>query len=261
MMQTELQAGTQPGPASAGSAVGPAEGGDPTEGHTVKSVDRGLAELRLLAVRMGGLVIDQVGSAVRALLEHDARLAELVLHREQLVNDYDEQLDRESLRFIALQHPVANDLRVVRGLARVGLELERCGDEAKKVARFAAQLGRPGAHDPVVAVARSLRHMADLSAAMLRNALRAMDEFDGDLAEHVLAQDRELDEEFAAGLRLVMSFAMEDQAFLKATVDTVFALKGLERIGDHAKNIAEQVLYILRGDEPLHRDTTSAPPT
>ncbi len=103
--------------------------------------------------------------------------------------------------------------------------------------------------------------MADLSAAMLRNALRAMDEFDGDLAEQVLAQDRELDEEFAAGLRLVMSFAMEDQVFLKATVDTVFALKGLERIGDHAKNIAEQVLYIVRGDEPLHHDTTPASPT
>jgi phosphate transport system protein len=251
-VQTELRSGVEAGQANPGTPAGPAGVGDPTEGHTVKSIDRGLADLRLLAVQMGGLVIDQVGTAVRSLLEHDVRLAELVLHREQLVNDYDEQLDRDSLRFIALQHPVANDLRVVRGLARVGLELERCGDEAKKVARFAAQFGKPSAHDPVVAVARSLRHMADLSGAMLRNALRAMDEFDGELAERVLAQDRELDEEFATGLRLIMTFALQDQAFLKATVDTVFALKGLERIGDHAKNIAEQVLYMVRGEDPQH---------
>ena len=258
-MQTEVQAGAQPGHATTAPAASVSDAGDPTEGHTVKAVDRGLAELRLLAVRMGGLVIEQVSSSVRSLLEHDVRLAELVLSREQQVNDYDEQIDRESLRFIALQHPVANDLRVVRGLARVGLELERCGDEAKKMARFAARLGKPGVHDPVVAVARSLRHMADLSATMLRNALRAMDEFDGDLAERVLAQDRELDEEFASALRLVMSFAMQDQAFLKATVDTVFALKGIERIGDHAKNIAEQVLYIVRGEEPQHRARPAAP--
>jgi phosphate transport system protein len=228
---------------------------DPVEGHTSKSVDQSLHALRLHAVEMGGLVIDQVGSAVRALLERDARLAELVLSREPLVNEYDGRLDRDSLTFIALQQPVANDLRMARAVARAGLELERVGDEAKKIARFAMRLGSASAHDPVVAVARYLRHMADLSVAMLRSAVRALDESSAALAKDVLARDAELDREYATALRQVMSFVMQDHQFLKPTIDTMFALKGLERVGDHAKNIAEQVLYMVEGERPGKADS------
>jgi len=223
---------------------------DPHEHHTSKTVDQALTELRTHAVEMGGLVIDQVGSAVKALLERDGRLAEVVLSREPLVNEYESRLDRDSLTFMALHQPVANDLRTARAIARSGLELERVGDESKKIARFAAKAGAVAAHDPVVAVGRSLRHMATLSTAMLRSAVRALDEADPGLARQVLERDRELDEEFASALRQVMSFVMEDQQFLRATMDTVFALKGLERIGDHAKNIAEQVLYMVEGERP-----------
>ena len=168
---------------------------DPLEGHTSKTVDQALHELRTHAVEMGGLVIDQVGSAVKALLE-------------------------------------------------------RVGDESKKIARFAAKLGAVAPHDPVTAVARSLRHMATLSTTLLRSAVRALDEANPTLARDVLDRDRELDEEFASALRQVMSFVIEDQQFLRPTVDTVFALKGLERIGDHAKNVAEQVLYMVEGERP-----------
>jgi phosphate transport system protein len=223
---------------------------DPLEGHTSKTVDQSLTELRTHAVEMGGLVIDQVSAAVRALLERDLRLAELVLSREPLINDYESRLDRDSLTFIALQQPVANDLRTARAIARAGLELERVGDESKKIARFAAKAGSATAHDPVTAVSRSLRHMATLSSALLRKAVRALDEADPALAREVLDQDKDLDAEFAGALRLVMSFVMEDQQFMRATIDTVFALKGLERIGDHAKNIAEQVLYMVEGERP-----------
>ena len=223
---------------------------DPVEGHTSKTVDQSLIDLRMHAVAMGGLVIDQVGSAVKALLDRDVRLAELVLSREPLVNDYDSRLDRDTLTFIALQQPVANDLRMVRAVARAGLELERVGDESKKIARFAAKLGAVAPHDPVTAVARWLRHMATLSTTLLRSAVRALDEANPALARDVLDRDRELDEEFASALRQVMSFVIEDQQFLRPTVDTVFALKGLERIGDHAKNVAEQVLYMVEGERP-----------
>jgi phosphate transport system protein len=223
---------------------------DPLEGHTSKTVDQALHELRTHAVEMGGLVIDQVSSAAKALLERDMRLAELVLSREPLINDYELRLDRDSLTFIALQQPVANDLRSARAIARAALELERVGDESKKIARFASKLGGMAAHDPVMAVARSLRHMATLSSSLLRKAVRALDEADPVLAREVLDQDKELDAEFATALRLVMSFVMQDQQFLRATIDTVFALKGLERIGDHAKNIAEQVLYMVEGERP-----------
>jgi phosphate transport system protein len=223
---------------------------DPHEAHTSKTVDQSLNELRTRAVEMGGLVIDQVGRAVQALLERNLRLAGLVLSREPLINEYESRLDRDSLAFIALQQPVANDLRTARAISRAGLELERVGDESKKIARFAAQVGAIAPHDPVAAVARSLRHMSGLSSAMLRSAVRALDEADPALARQVLDRDKELDAEFASALRQVMSFAMEDQQFLRATVDTVFALKGLERIGDHAKNIAEQVLYMVEGERP-----------
>jgi phosphate transport system protein len=222
---------------------------DPVEGHIQKSVDQALIDLRMHVVEMGGLAIDQVSSAVKALLERDSRLAQLVVSREPLMNDYDARLDRESLTFIARYQPVANDLRMVRAVSRAGLELERVGDESKKIARFAARVGAVSTHDPVVAVARYLRHMADLSGAMLRSAVRALDEASPELAREVLRRDKELDEEFAAALRQLMTFVMEDQQFIKATIDTVFALKGLERIGDHAKNVAEQVLYMVEGQQ------------
>ena len=227
-----------------------AGGGDPLEGHTSKTVEQTLIGLRMHAVEMGGLVIDQVGAAVKSLLERDAHLAELVLSREPLVNDYDSRLDRDSLTYIALQQPVANDLRMARAVARIGLELERVGDESKKIARFALQIGTASALDPVVAVARYLRHMADLSMGMLRNAVRALDESDPELAQGVLAQDRELDREYATALRQLMSYVMQDHQFLKPTIDTMFALKGLERVGDHAKNVAEQVLYMMGNAKP-----------
>ena len=92
--------------------------------------------------------------------------------------------------------------------------------------------------------------MASLSTAMLRNAVRALDEASPELAREVLARDKEVDAEFATALRQLMSFVMQDHQFLRATIDTVFALKGLERIGDHAKNIAEQVLYMVEGERP-----------
>jgi phosphate transport system protein len=135
---------------------------------------------------------------------------------------------------------------MVRALARTALELERVGDESKKIARFAQRASGSGAHDPVVAVAPYLRHMAELSVTMLRGAVRAFDEGDAQRAREVLARDRELDAEFATALRQLMSVVMQDQHFIQATIDTVFALKGLERIGDHAKNISEQVCTCSR---------------
>jgi phosphate transport system protein len=247
--QTAATAGVGPSKRAPGGA-GSHAGSDPLEGHISKTMDQSLTELRTHAVEMGGLVIDQVGSAVKALLDRDGRLAELVLSREPLVNDYESRLDRDTLTFIALQQPVASDLRATRAVARVALELERVGDESKKIARFAAKAGAASEHDPVGAVARYLRHMASLSTTMLRSAVRALDEASPELAREVLALDKELDAEFATAIRQLMSFVMEDHQFLRATIDTIFALKGLERIGDHAKNIAEQVLYMVEGERP-----------
>lgn len=226
---------------------------DPAEGHTARVFDTALSELRLHVVTMGGLAIDQVATAVRALLDGDAELAKVVLAREPKLNDLERTVDREAFRVIALHQPMAGDLRMAKAVSRITVELERVGDEAKKIAKFAARLATGEPTGPVRAVARYLRHMADLTAGMLRDAVRALDEADIDLAQGVTSKDHELDAEFAAALRQLMTLAMQDQRFLSATIDTVFALKGLERIGDHAKNIAEQVVFVASGEDVRHQ--------
>jgi phosphate transport system protein len=229
--------------------------GDPAEGHTAKVFDHALAELRLRVVSMGGLAIDQVSSAIRALLEGNIELSQRVLGREAQLNEYERDIDSEALRLVALHQPVAGDLRLARAISRIIVELERAGDEAKKIARFAGRIAGGEPAGPVAVVSRYLRHMADLSVSMLRDAIRALDEFDVNLARGVSNRDSELDAEFAAALRLLMTVAMEDQRYLSATIETVFALKGLERIGDHAKNIAEQVVFTLSGEDVRHRES------
>ena len=230
-----------------------ASSSDPTEGHTARVFDAALGDLRLHVVAMGGLAIDQVSTAVRALLEEDASLAKIVLSRESRMNELERSVDREAFRLIALHQPMASDLRMAKAVSRITVELERVGDEAKKIARFAARLATGEPQGPVHAVARYLRHMAELTASMMREAVRAFDEADPDLARAVASRDSELDAEFAAALRQLLTLAMEDQRFLGATIDTVFALKGLERIGDHAKNIAEQVVFIASGRDMRHK--------
>lgn len=222
--------------------------GDRSEGHTLKALDQALADLRLHVLSMGGLIIDQVNSAMRALLESDLELARVVVEREQKVNEFDRSIDREAFRLIALRQPVAGDLRTAKAISRVAVELERVGDEAKKIARFATRIAQGEPQGPVLAVLRYLRHMSELSVSMLRGAVRALDEGDVELARKVTAHDEELDQEFEAALRQLLTLVMQDQSYLKATIDTVFALKGLERIGDHAKNIGEQVLFMIQNE-------------
>jgi phosphate transport system protein len=226
---------------------------DPVEGHTAKAFDAALSELRLQLVAMGGLVIDQVSCATRALLDGDSSLAQLVLSREEKVNELERFVDREAFRLIALHQPVAGDLRMAKAASRITVELERAGDEAKKIAKFAARLASGEPLGPVHAVARYLRHMAELTAGMLRDAVRALDESNPDMARQVSARDAELDSEFDAALRQVLTLVMQDSRYLGATIDTVFALKGLERIGDHAKNIAEQVVFVSSGEDISHK--------
>jgi phosphate transport system protein len=230
---------------------------DPTEGHTAKVFDAALSELRLNVVTMGGLAIDQVSAAVRALLDGDASLAQVVMSRESRINELERSVDREAFRLIALHQPMASDLRMAKAVSRITVELERVGDEAKKIARFAGRLAAGEPTGPVRAVARYLRHMADLTTSMLREAVRALDESNPDLARGVASRDSELDAEFTASLRQLLTLAMQDQRFFSATIDTVFALKGLERIGDHAKNIAEQVLFVSSGEDVRHQRTKS----
>ena len=223
-----------------------------SEGHTFKAYDGALSDLRRQAHRMGILVSQQVETAVRALLESDRESAELVLKHEQQINAWQTEIEAASFRLLARQAPVASDLRTVLAISRAVTDLERAGDESKKIARFALASAGQGAAGPSRVMHRPLRHMAELASESMRVAVEALDRGDASVAHDVARLDREIDQEFEAALRQLMTVAMERSRLLKPVFDTVFALKSLERIGDHAKNVAEHVVFLVSGDDVRH---------
>ncbi len=225
---------------------------EPSEGHTFRAYDGALTELRMRAHAMGGLVADQVKTAVRALLEEDREAAELVLVREQQINAYQTDIEAESFRLLARQAPVASDLRMILAISRAVTDLERAGDESKKIARFAlASIGH-AAGGPSRVMHKPLRHMAALASESMRVAVDALDRGDVQVAHDVARLDREIDQEFEAALRQLLTVAMERTRLLRTMFETVFALKSLERIGDHAKNVAEHVVFLVSGADVRH---------
>jgi phosphate transport system protein len=225
---------------------------DGSEGHTYKPWDDALSELRQRAHQMGMLVSQQVETAVHALLESDREAAELVLRREHQINAWQTEIEAESFRLLARQAPVASDLRTILAVSRAVTDLERAGDESKKIARFALASAGLGATGPSRVMHRPLRHMAELASGSIRVAVDALDRGDAQAAHAVARLDRDLDQEFESALRQLMTFAMERPRLLKPVFDTVFALKSLERIGDHAKNVAEHVVFLVSGQDVRH---------
>jgi phosphate transport system protein len=227
---------------------------EPAEGHTFKAYDEALADLRGRAHRMGMLVSEQVETAVQALLEADREAAEAVLVRERRINAYQTEIEDGGFRLLARRAPVANDLRMVLAVSRAVTDLERAGDEAKKIARFALASAGRRSGGPSRVMHRPLRHMAELASESMRVAVDALDRGDADVAHDVARLDRELDLEFEAALRQLMTVAMERSRLLRPVFDTVFALKSLERIGDHAKNVAEHAVFLASGVNVRHAD-------
>jgi phosphate transport system protein len=227
-----------------------AHSGDPVEGHTLRVVDQELADLRLRTLNLGSLVIDQVSVAVTSLLRAEQSLAEKVLAREPRVNELAREIDRRAFETLALRQLVAGDLRLARAISRIVVELQRASDECRKLARIGIRLHIMPSPDSLALTATLLRHMANVAGAMLRNALRALDEAAGDLAAAVIAQQRDLHDDFSSTLRLLLTHVTAGTPRVAAIIDTVFAAKCLERIGDQAKNMAEQVEYFLSGAPP-----------
>jgi phosphate transport system protein len=207
------------------------------EGHISKSFDGELAGLHIRVLEMGGLALDQVRAAARAYAEWDLVNAELVIDREGILTTLGTRIYDDQLTLIALRNPVASDLRAIIALAKIAAELDRAGAEACKIARTVLhQNGRPGRRTSTDA-----RHLANLATALLRLSLEALDQLDGDLADQVIDRDQDLDAEYAAGLRRLLTRALEDPAQVEVTVEAAFALKAMERIGDHARNISQQI--------------------
>jgi len=210
------------------------------EGHISRAYDGALLALHLRVIEMGGLVLDQVREAALAYTEWDSAGAQRVLEREQTVNAYDRSIDEEQMTLIARRQPMASDLRIIIAISKAVAELERAGDEAAKIARTV--LGHGGRPGP--ATTRDARHLGRLAVSLLRLSLDAFDAIESSLASEVIARDRELDEEYAAGLRRLLTRAMEDPRHFDVALEAAFVLKSLERIGDHARNLARHIQSI-----------------
>jgi phosphate transport system protein len=225
-----------------------------SEGHIVKGYDVDLTGLRMRLLEMGGLVLSQVQHAVRALLEGDCVLARAVLAREEEVNGYDIRIDEDSTLLIARRQPMGGDLRAIIAIVRTVSDLERIGDEAKKIARFASGAGRE-TDVRASTLSRDARTMSRLATGMLREALDAFDRTEVATAVGLSHRDMELNAEFQSALRRLVTVVMEDPRRLQSAIAAIFVLKSLERIGDHAKNIGRHVVYLVQGRDVRHEDT------
>jgi phosphate transport system protein len=210
------------------------------EGHISKAFDGDLATLHVRLLEMGGLVLDQAREATHAYTDWDEDRALQVIEREPRVNDYSKSIDSEQQLLIARRSPVASDLRAIIAMSKCVTDLERAGDEAKKIARNVIASGsRPGS-----ATARDARHLGELAHSLLRLSLEGLDTVDVERCEEVIARDKDLDAEYGAGLRRLLTRAMENPRHFDVALEAAFVLKSLERIGDHARNLARHVLTI-----------------
>lgn len=219
--------------------------------HISRQFNQELEELKTHLMTMGGLVENQVLEAVRALLEGDSRLAEKVRDRDRQVNDMQLKIDDECTRVLARRQPAASDLRLVLAVIRATADLERIGDEASKIARNALSLIESGT---TVRGLVEVRHISEHVRKMLRDALTAFARFDTELALQVVREDEAVDDEYGSAMRSLVTFMMEDNRAIGPVLSVMWILRALERVGDHADNLAEYVIYLVKGLDIRHMD-------
>jgi phosphate transport system protein len=204
------------------------------EGHINRAMDGALGALHLHVIAMGTLAVDQIRHATRAYTQWDAATAARVIEREQAINAYDEALDEEQLVLLALRQPMASDLKFVIEFSRAVGELERVGDEAKKIARVVMADEGP----PDTVTVQQIGALGSRAELLLRRALAAFDALDAAQAATVIADDEELDAQYLLGLEQLLTRPAADSAQFRRAVHAAFVMKSLERVGDHARNLA-----------------------
>ncbi|HEX5676380.1 MAG TPA: phosphate signaling complex protein PhoU [Alcanivorax sp.] len=217
--------------------------------HSSSQFNEALESIRNHLMEMGGLVEKQVVDALEALLHADSALAEKVLTTEDRVDDLEIQIDEECARVLALRQPAASDLRLIIAVSKAVSDLERIGDESAKIAAMALQLAQDG-ESPRGYV--EVRHIGNHVRNMLRDALDAFARFDADKAVEVAAEDTEVDLEYRSAMRALVTFMMEDPRAISRVLNIIWSLRALERIGDHARNIGEQVIFLVKGTDVRH---------
>jgi len=219
--------------------------------HLSTQFDAELSGVSTRVLEMGGLVESQVSRSITALVSIEADLAGQVLRDEERVNRMEVEIDRDLSGIIARRQPTARDLRLLIAISKIIANLERVGDEASRIARVVQRLaavGMPGRRLPV----GDLQFECDLAVAQLRKALDAFARLDTRMALDVLKHDDQIDQEFEGMMRKLITYMMEDPRTISSSIDLVFVAKAVERVGDHAKNLAEAVIYIVKGADVRH---------
>ena len=219
--------------------------------HLDKQFDQDLEGIRSRMLQMGGLVEAQVRDATAAFITIDGTRAAEVIAADAKVNELELAIDNELGQVIVRRQPAASDLRLLLAVSKIVTDLERIGDEATKIARMARDEADAGVR-PRGASPGQVRHIADIATGMLRRSLDAFARLDTASAARVCGEDASIDEEFRAVIRQLITFMMEDPRTITASLQVVWAAKAFERIGDHARNIAEYVIYIVKGRDVRH---------
>ncbi len=218
--------------------------------HILSRFDDDLNGLRDLALKMGEVVAVLVEKAGQALVQTDAGLARQILHQAKRVNEFDMEAQEEGVRILATHNPVARDLRLVLCLGRSVVDLEHIASQARKIALITQRhASESQTASPDLAIFADVTVLAAHAAQMLRNALLALDSGDVQLAVTVVQSDARLDQLFEGALRRLATYLLEDHRNIRWVMDAILALKAMERVGDHAENIAEHLIFAVKGKD------------
>ena len=218
--------------------------------HLSTQFDSELNGVSSRVMELGGLVESQIRQAIYALSAFSTEVADQVVETEIRVNAMEIQIDHELSSIIARRQPTARDLRLLIAISKTTANLERVGDEANKIARMAKSIIESGSARTLPS--SELRVAADLASGLLRKALDAFARLDVTAAVAILKEDDLIDREFDGFVRKLVTYMMEDPRTISASLDLLFLAKAIERIGDHAKNIAEFIIYIVKGTDVRH---------
>ena len=218
--------------------------------HISSQFDAELNSISTHVLEMGGLVEAQLHQALYALGHLSLETAEQVLEKEAVINQMEMSIDHEIISTIGRRQPTARDLRFLMAISRTTQNLERAGDEIARIARMVKSIIQSGS--PRNLPSSELRVAADLAASMLRKTLDSFARLDTVMAVAIIKQDNEIDDEYNGFLRKLITYMMEDPRTISPSLDLLFLAKSIERVGDHAKNIAEQIIFIVKGEDVRH---------